>query len=177
MTTRPSEAWAGKWISVIGLVEPPYEGAHYGRPYRNVGITVTLSNQIIHISEREAKFRLGRGVQEGPRSTARRSSRNREILGGIGVGAQRTTPAHGVAPATPTPQSRNQQILHGLTAMGTRRQSYPPPPTPVGTQSHGSQYQSTPKTSSAVEALKQALRWIWSVGGNFYSYCPAQGNP
>jgi hypothetical protein len=58
---RPSEAWVGKWISVTGLVEPVYNGSHYGRPYRNIGITVVSDNQIIQLSEQEAKFRLGRG--------------------------------------------------------------------------------------------------------------------
>jgi hypothetical protein len=170
MARRPSESWTGRWISVIGLVEPPYEGAHYGRAYRNVGITVILGNQIAHISEREAKFRLGRGVQVRPRSIERRSSRNTEILGGIraGVGTQTTTPTHGIAPVTLTPQSRNHQILHGLTAtVGARNQSYPLPPTPVGPQSHGSPYPSVLKTSSPVEPLKQALRWVWGVGGIF----------
>lgn len=47
MSTRPTEAWVGRWISASGLIEPPYEGKHYGRPYRNVGITVSSDSQMI----------------------------------------------------------------------------------------------------------------------------------
>ena len=65
MATRPSEGWVGRWISATGLVEPAYEGKHYGRPYRNVGVTITSDSQIIQLSEQEARFRLGRGARPG----------------------------------------------------------------------------------------------------------------
>lgn len=161
MSTRPTDAWVGKWISVTGLVEPPYEGKHYGKTYRNVGVTVTADNQIIHMSELEAKFRLGRGgAQPSPRA-ANDSGKptNAEILsalrGGearagspIGGSTTRTRPT----PAAPTPKTRNEQILKGLQTGSTqaqgRGQRYSPPPSQV----------SSPSLFSRIPA------WVW-IGG------------
>ena len=88
MNTRPTEAWAGRWISATGLIEPPYEEKHYGRPYRNVGITVSSDSQMIQLTEQEAKFRLGRSSRSGavPGAVVSKSS-NDEILKEIRGGA------------------------------------------------------------------------------------------
>jgi hypothetical protein len=126
MSTRPTEAWVGKWISATGLVEPPYEGKHFGKTYRNVGITATADNQIIHISELEATFRLGhRGEQRWLRM-ANNSDKptNAEILGDLRGGEARagtrvggsTTRTMPTQPAPQTPKTRNEQILKGLQA-------------------------------------------------------------
>ena len=88
MSGPPTEAWVGKWISVTGLIEPPYEGKHYGKPYRSVGITVTSDNQIIHISDQEAKFRLGgrrAPLQSG--AADRSTPKNTQILDDIRRGS------------------------------------------------------------------------------------------
>jgi hypothetical protein len=125
MSAPPSEAWVGKWISVTGLIEPPYEGKHYGKPYRSVGITVTSDNQIIHISDQEAKFRLGgrrASLQSGAADTS--TPKNAQILDDIRRGSIRsaTTIAASTTRAAqqpPPPQSaktRNEQILKGQTA-------------------------------------------------------------
>jgi hypothetical protein len=55
----PDDSWIGRWISVTGLVDPPYSGKHFGRPYTHVGITIETPQQINVINEGEAKFRLG----------------------------------------------------------------------------------------------------------------------
>lgn len=55
----PDDSWIGRWISVTGLVDAPYSGKHFGRPYTHVGITIETPQQINVINEREAKFRLG----------------------------------------------------------------------------------------------------------------------
>jgi hypothetical protein len=135
MSTRPTEAWVGKYISVTGLIEPPYEGKHYGKPYRNVGITVTSDNQIIHISEQDAKFRLGRRaaqrfpeVADDPVKIA-----NRKILedlrGGAGSGAPiGGSAAQNTPPRSPPPNTRNQQILGRLQSEGVGGQQYSPQP-------------------------------------------------
>jgi hypothetical protein len=121
LSTRPTEAWVGGWISITGLIEPPYDGTHYGRPYRNVGITVTSDSQIIQITEQDAKFRLGRSSPAGARTTnggiGKRSNDDilREVLSGSpGGGVVITGPGTGVAPPPPRvapPKSKNEQIL------------------------------------------------------------------
>jgi hypothetical protein len=146
MSTPPTEAWVGKWISVTGLIEPPYEGMHYGKPYRSVGITVTSDNQIIHISDQEARFRFGRGP--GPPGAADTSRpKNAEILDDIRGGAIRTgtttaAPTTRAAPRPPPPQSpktRNEQILRGLQTGAVQA--------PVSPQRYSAP-QSTPRGSS-----------------------------
>jgi hypothetical protein len=42
----------GKWMSVIGLVDPPYQGRHFCRPYTHVGITIIDGGQINILEER-----------------------------------------------------------------------------------------------------------------------------
>lgn len=63
----PSSSWKGKWVSVTGLMEPPYVNKQF--KYSHLAITVTQSGQLHQITEAEAKFRLAgsptRGVSTG----------------------------------------------------------------------------------------------------------------
>jgi hypothetical protein len=143
MSTPPTETWVGKWISVTGLIEPPYEGKHYGKPYRSVGITVASDNQIIHISEQQAKYRLGRGRASAAGAADIARPTNAEILGGIRGGERTATsgpPYHTAPPSTPaqTAKTKNEQILKGLQTSAAQA--------PVGSQY--SPRPSSPRTSS-----------------------------
>ena len=60
LTDPPDERWVGRWISVTGMIEPPYEGSSFGRPYRHIGITVGSDGQIVRLTKTEAAYRLGR---------------------------------------------------------------------------------------------------------------------
>jgi hypothetical protein len=162
MSTRPTEAWAGKWISVTGLIEPPYEGKHFGKPYRNVGITVTSDNQIIHISDQEARFRFGRGRAQVPLGTVDTGRpKNAEILddlrgngmrAGTGGGGRATQTAPRSPPAQ-TVKTRNEQILKGLQTGGAQAQGsgqpYSPPPA---------------SQTSSPGLLSRIPAWVW-IGG------------
>lgn len=136
LSERPSEAWVGKWISVTGLIDPPFSGNHYGRPYQNVGIAVDSDNQIIRITESEAKFRMGRGGGARPTKAAPVGKpKNADILKDL-KGTVRTpsTPSP-VSPRSPVPPpssptkslSRNEQILQTIkpTITGTQQSSPP----------------------------------------------------
>jgi hypothetical protein len=134
MSTRPSDCWVGKWISVTGLIEPPYDGKHYGRLYRNVGITAVSDSQIIQITERDAKFRLGRGgsVQQGA-TKPRNAVILERIQGGAGPASPPPPKAPPRAPPTPSPavRSRNAKILEGIRPSpqpSTATYRYNPPP-------------------------------------------------
>jgi hypothetical protein len=163
MTTRPTEAWVGRWISATGLVEPPYEGKHYGRPYRNVGITVTSDSQIIQLSEQEARFRLGRGTSRGPVTTdgGKRSNEDilKELAGAKGArnggrkpsGIYTPTPTHPPQPVTTIAKTKNEAILKGLqTAQGT------------GTGAYGSPTASRPSPTPGL--LARIPAWMWIAG-------------
>ncbi len=53
---RPSAAWVGRWMSVTGLLDVPYESKRYG--YKHLSITVQEDGQIQQLDEAEAGFRL-----------------------------------------------------------------------------------------------------------------------
>ncbi|WP_072249594.1 hypothetical protein [Chelatococcus sambhunathii] len=160
MSARPTESWTGKWISVTGLVEPPYEGKHYGKPYRNIGITVTADSQIVHISENEAKFRLGR-LSKISRGKPDSKSRNAGILDGIRGGGTHTAtpvsrgamPAPSTAPISQSPKTKNEQILKGLQTAGAQ------------TQVGGTRYSPPRKSApSSPGLLARIPGWLWFVG-------------
>lgn len=52
----PTASWAGRWVTIRGLVEPVYESSRYG--YEHITITATAVNQISQLTEQEAKYRL-----------------------------------------------------------------------------------------------------------------------
>lgn len=54
--SNPDDSWIGKWISVVGLMEPPYARSKYPHPT----ITVSKSNELSIITHEEAQFRLGK---------------------------------------------------------------------------------------------------------------------
>jgi hypothetical protein len=147
----PSEAWVGKWVSVTGLVEPPYEGKHHGKPYKNVGITVTANNQIIRITEADARFRLG--GKGGTAAKVTGQTRNADILTQLHGGTIQnpTAPPPTRKPAATTfPKTRNEQILTGLQTK------------PAASPSHGASGQHRYVTSPAQRGfLSRVPGWVW----------------
>src|SRR6266581_3690729 len=53
---QPSTAWIGRWVSVTGLIDVPYENKRYG--HRHLSITVQEDGQIQQLSETEAGLRM-----------------------------------------------------------------------------------------------------------------------
>jgi hypothetical protein len=51
---KPSNAWIGRWVSVTGLMDVPYES----KRYKHLSITVQEDGQIQQLDEAEAGFRL-----------------------------------------------------------------------------------------------------------------------
>ena len=129
LETHPDGSWRGKWVSVVGLLEPPYRSGKYG--YEHLGLTVTQTGQMHLIDQHEAKFRLG--GSKAPVST----TSNADVLTAIGGrGAARysvrspgrtytPTPAPRSAPPAPVQQAAtpNEAILAKMRAS----QSAPPP--------------------------------------------------
>ncbi len=56
LTNKPSSNWVGKWISVVGLMEPPYVSRKY--KYSHLSISITQGSQLHIISENDARYRL-----------------------------------------------------------------------------------------------------------------------
>src|SRR6267143_1183442 len=73
---QPSNDWIGRWVSVTGLIDVPYENKRYG--HKHLSITVQDDGQIQQLGETEAGLRLAsistappprdRGVAQGAAS-------------------------------------------------------------------------------------------------------------
>ncbi len=107
LTQRPDQGWVGKWVSVVGLMEPPYRSRKY--KYSHLAISITQANQFHVITESEARFRLSGTSARSGESTSRSS--NKEILDGIRgtTSARSRATAPGRAPTTP-----NQAVLQAM---------------------------------------------------------------
>ena len=179
LAQAPDPSWAGKWISVTGLVDPPFENKKHG--YTHLSITLTEANQMRVIDESEAKRRLeSRGKSANLRPTT--GSANQDVLSRLGVqptGGSRTTskkshiagiPAaiasaqqklpngRGTHPQITTP---NEAILASLSGNSRRA------PSNTGTRlgSSGSRvilppptYQPPPRKDSGIPG------WVWLIG-------------
>lgn len=161
MTSPPTEAWVGRWISVTGLIEPPYYGKHYGRPYESVGVTVATDNQIVQLEQAQAKFRLS-GRNAGPASLPRS---NRQILEKLGDKAPTQVPgsvrrrAPVVTPPSPRhiAGTKNQQILADLQRHGP----------PAGSSTNSAQPASATPTAAAAKnagIFSKVPGWVWVAG-------------
>ena len=121
IANKPDASWVGKWISVVGLMEPPYTNKRF--KYSHLSINVTANGQMNVITEAEAKFRLT------PTSRAATPlSANKDALDKI---KGRSSPSPAIqAPAAGL--SSNQSVLNNIRkAQGTIQ------PQPTQTSSPG----------------------------------------
>lgn len=152
LAEHPSERWAGKWISVTGLVDPPYQGKHYAGHYTHVGITITDGSQINFINEKEARYRLGAN------NSVVRNETNQNILASILGSSPGTTtasvPSH---PISASPQSANARILQGL-----KGRTVAPPPATAKKAYQQMRPLATPQSQQPSSGFLPRLpRWAW----------------
>ena len=125
MRQKPTKSWEGKWVSVVGLVDPPYYSKKY--KYTHLSITINQGNQISLLGEAEARFRLGALGQAGSRSTSQAANRN--LIDGLKGNTQKPGFATAARAVTP-PKSSNQTILDQIRRPTTTRTT--PAQTPAG---------------------------------------------
>ena len=134
LTQFPDQSWVGRWISVVGLMEPPYKSRKY--KYSHLAISITQANQMHLITELEAKFRLAGTSTRTPEVTSRSS--NKEILDGIRGSKSNTFRS---TPLVRRPESPNQAVLNAMK----RSQQTSAPKSP--SRSPGYTYPKPAKTS------------------------------
>jgi len=78
---QPSNAWIGRWVSVTGLMDVPYET----KRYKHLSITVQEDGQIQQIDEAQAGFRLA-SISPPPRD-----GRRQPVAAGSTAAAPRPT--------------------------------------------------------------------------------------
>ena len=109
---QPSTAWVGRWVSVTGLMDVPYENKRYG--HKHLSITVQEDGQIQQISETEAGFRLA-SISTAPPLRDR----------GAAQGAASPNPAATVAAAAAaklkSPRSRGPSTARSQKPAGRRK--------------------------------------------------------
>ncbi|EIZ2110421.1 serine/threonine protein kinase [Salmonella enterica] len=108
LPSRPDASWIGKWISVTGLMDPPYVNKKYN--YSHISVTVTAIGQMMTLSESDARWRLA--GQKGAQQTLISTNINRETLERIKVKEPRIEPQ----PVGRKVSSTNQAILNRMRA-------------------------------------------------------------
>lgn len=108
LSQKPNQTWVGKWISVVGLMEPPYKSTKY--QYTHLAITVSKNNEMSFVDNTEAEFRLA-GSRTSP--TTKRISSNEAILKTIGSPTQGVTnqTTNSMTTSSQPPLSANQALL------------------------------------------------------------------
>jgi hypothetical protein len=128
---RPSEAWVGRWVSVTGLMEVPYNSKRHG--HKHLSVTVQEDGQIQQIDEAEAGFRLACAAMPAPPrdpSLASTTRSNAAPAASVSVTAtsstrrQRPRPSGRKQRSAPAPQARaaahlSLRIPGWMLAVGT----------------------------------------------------------
>lgn len=183
MTDTPNKAWVGQWLSIKGLIDPPYSSRQHG--YTHLSVTVSSPSLIHQISEDEARYRLA-PVYRSANTPAARNSDNGALLASMGQKSSSSIPTRQVPSAAQSHQSANQQLLATLQSRAsspvgaaTVRQSQginrPSPAAsgrtsnqgnPAAVRSTGPRTSSTPPTrpSSNPKAGKRIPGWVWFAG-------------
>jgi putative intracellular protease/amidase len=109
LTEQPSNAWVGRWVSVTGLMDVPFESK--SKRTKHLSITVQEEGQIQEIDEAEAGFRLASmatalppPAQPAPRTSRKGTgSRSRKAASGRKRAASQQ-PVPPAATTSPAPQ-------------------------------------------------------------------------
>lgn len=110
LNKKPTQSWVGKWISVVGLMEPPYVSRKY--KYSHLAISITQGSQLHVLTDKEAKFRLS---SVNLQTTGTSKSNNEKILAGLRSG-EKTQPfiRTSTTNTTNAPRSKNDAILQKM---------------------------------------------------------------
>ncbi len=135
---RPSKAWVGRWVSVTGLMDVPYESKRYG--HKHLSITVQEDGQIQQIDEAEAGFRLASMSKAPP-------PRDSRVPGGAGS-------ATTAAPAPTRTPKKNSPPARKSKRTGRQQPAHVAPASPAPPQAVRSSHRPWPTVP----------RWVWVVG-------------
>jgi hypothetical protein len=147
---QPSTAWIGRWVSVTGLIDVPYENKRYG--HKHLSITVQEDGQILQLSETEAGFRMASMSAAPP-------PRDRGVAQGAASGnPAATAPAAAAAkpksrkPKSLKPKSPKPKSLGSRTARSHKPAGSSTPAVAATTVQQGTQSQ---------RLLAWIRRWVW----------------
>jgi len=150
--SKPDSSWVGRWVSVVGLMEPPFVSKKYG--YSHLSITVGTAGTMTPITEQEAQWRLasaGKAARNFSEVTTSKTS-NQQTLDKIRE-MYVAAPSPSAPRASPSAPSWNAQVLQKIRALSGTAEAAPP------TGSTGRHtYQSSTQQPGIV---KQLLKWLF----------------
>jgi serine/threonine protein kinase len=139
LRNQATESLVGSWVSVVGLVEPPYVSKRFR--YSHISIDIGGPNQIKVISESDARFRLGAGGQS---SSGPSTERNKAVIERLRGGAEVISLGSSARTGTSSrnPPTANVTILKNMqrSQVGQRAPQggvFPQPPTRATKKSGG----------------------------------------
>jgi serine/threonine protein kinase len=120
LSKQPDDSWVGKWISAVGLLEPPYVSRKY--KYSHLAVSITQGSQLHTITQKEAVFRLASKQLSNEKIAS--SASNQDVLRKI---RSDKSPLH--TSQSSTARSSNQAILQTMrgTSAGTKPTWSSPP--------------------------------------------------
>jgi hypothetical protein len=126
LNNKPSDDWIGRWVSVTGLLDPPFHSRRWG--YTHLSISVHDDSQIQALNEREALFRLGK--LPSPASVAQPQDRQKvgtsgSVSPGAKAAAATATSSPNNAPPTGTQPSQSPRNPAGAVQSRTAGSSAP----------------------------------------------------
>ncbi|WP_321868081.1 protein kinase family protein [Paraburkholderia tropica] len=160
LRVKPDDSWVGKWVSVVGLMEPPYENRKH--KYSHLSVSVTSAGQMTVLSEGDARWRLAvphdgsavsdflpsavrnseilERVQDSGRSAAPVALRPqaRPIATPAAQPIQQVRPSTKTPPAAPAAKQASTQVSSNQAVLDRMKSSQSPPPTarPLPPPSH-----------------------------------------
>lgn len=147
--SKPDASWIGKWVSVVGLMEPPFENKKFR--YSHLSITVGAAGTMTPITEQEAQWRLaGAGKAAGTFSAA--TTDNQQTLDRI-RSASKAAPSPAASRTATPAASSNAQVLQKIRAAS----GAPAPASPAHTAGRQT-YQPSQQQPGVVERL---FKWLF----------------
>jgi serine/threonine protein kinase len=138
LSQMPGPNWIGKWITVTGLMEPPYHNKKFN--YSHLSISITQANQLVFLNESDARYRLGlpddavKSSSATGRSTnttkPEAASSNRNVLAGM---KGNTIPRQKSQIRAGQPISKNQSVLQTMKQQQSQDRQIPHQSTPPKT--------------------------------------------
>ncbi len=102
---KPDQSWIGRWVSVTGLMDPPYSSQQY--KYTHLSVTIAKNNQMTFLTESQAKFRLA-----GSNQLVVNSGNNRSLIGNQSQNTNQ--PIKQAVQTTSSGQVSNRDLLNSL---------------------------------------------------------------
>jgi hypothetical protein len=112
LNNKPSNDWIGRWVSVTGLLDPPYHNRRWG--YTHLSISVHDDSQIQVLDREQAFFRLNSLSSNA--SVAQPQGHQKAGAGNGGHSGPKTTPAssRGAQPGVGKPPAQSAAVQAGI---------------------------------------------------------------